>query len=104
MACRPLLNLDDDLLCRRVPGQDIPVPCADGFQLKALFLMVQPATPPAGIRAVFARQDRAGRVTSDVEEGGDAANLKMYEIQTDARVEPPGRALGQHVGPDGSSA
>jgi hypothetical protein len=57
MACRLLLNLDDDdLLCRRVPGQDIPVPYADSSQFKALFLMAQLAAPLADIRALFAPQ------------------------------------------------
>jgi hypothetical protein len=54
MACRLLLNLDDDdLLCRLVPDQEIPVPYADATQLKALFLLAQPATPLADIRAFF---------------------------------------------------
>lgn len=44
MACRLLLNLDDDdLLCQLVHGQAIPVPYANGQQLKAVFQMAQPA-------------------------------------------------------------
>jgi hypothetical protein len=56
MACRLLLNLDDDdLLCRLVPGQDIPVPYANSGQLKTLFLMAQASTPLADIRDFFPR-------------------------------------------------
>lgn len=54
MACRLLLNLDDDdLLCRLVPGQDVPVPYADASQLRTLFLMAQANTPMADIRDFF---------------------------------------------------
>ena len=54
MACRLLLNLDDDdLLCRLVPDREIPVPYADATQLKALFLLAQAAVPLADIRAFF---------------------------------------------------
>jgi hypothetical protein len=61
MACRLLLNLDDDdLLCRWFPEQDIPVPCADSSQLKALFQMAQPATPLADI-GVFCTSGQLGR-------------------------------------------
>ncbi|RCW65155.1 hypothetical protein DES41_11379 [Pseudorhodoferax soli] len=56
MACRLLLNLDDDdLLCRLVPGQDIPVPYANSGQLKTLYLMAQASTPLADIRDFFPR-------------------------------------------------
>lgn len=54
MACRLLLNLDDDdLLCQLVPGQAIPVPYANGQQLKAFFLVAQPTAPWADIRDFF---------------------------------------------------
>lgn len=65
MACRLLLNLDDDdLLCRQVPGQAIPVPYADSTQLKAMFLLAQPATQLADIRAFFAQQERQGETST----------------------------------------
>jgi hypothetical protein len=54
MACRLLLNLDDDdLLCRRVEGAAVPVPYADSDQLKTLYLMAQVASPLADIRDFF---------------------------------------------------
>jgi hypothetical protein len=54
MACRLLLNLDDDeLLCRLVPGKDIPVPYANSKQLQTLYLLAQVATPLADIRDFF---------------------------------------------------
>lgn len=54
MACRLLLNLDDDaLLCRLIPGQAVPVPYANSDQLKALYLMAQAASPLADIRDFF---------------------------------------------------
>ncbi|HVL09346.1 MAG TPA: YkgJ family cysteine cluster protein, partial [Burkholderiaceae bacterium] len=47
MACRLLLNLDDDdLLCQLVPY-------ANGQQLKAFFLLAQPAAAWADIRDFF---------------------------------------------------
>lgn len=56
MACRLLVNLDDDdVLCRLVPGQAIPVPYANSQQLKVLYLLAQPATPFADIRDFFPR-------------------------------------------------
>jgi Fe-S-cluster containining protein len=54
MACRLLVNLDDDdLLCRLVPGQAIPVPYANSQQLKGLFVLAQLAAPLADIRDFF---------------------------------------------------
>ncbi len=54
LMCRVHLNLDrDDLLCRLVPGQPIPVPYADARLLKALYLLVQPAARLADVRAFF---------------------------------------------------
>jgi Fe-S-cluster containining protein len=54
MACRLLINLDDDdLLCRLVPGQAIPVPYANSQKLKAMFLLAQPAAPLADIRDFY---------------------------------------------------
>lgn len=54
MACRLLINLDDDdLLCQLVPGQAIPVPYANTQQLKALFLQAQPGTGLADLREFF---------------------------------------------------
>lgn len=54
MACRLLVNLDDDdLLCRRVPGRNVPVPYANSQQLKGLYLLALPATRFADIRAFF---------------------------------------------------
>lgn len=54
MACRLLLNLDDDdLLCHLVPGQAIPVPYANSQQLKGLFILAQVAAPLADIRDFF---------------------------------------------------
>lgn len=56
MVCRTLLNLDDDdLLCRLVPGVDVPVPYADATRLKALYLAAQPNAELADIRAFFPR-------------------------------------------------
>lgn len=54
MACRLLLNLDDDeLLCRLVDGTPIPVPYADSRRLQALYLLAQPGAELADIRAFF---------------------------------------------------
>ncbi|KWT71765.1 MULTISPECIES: YkgJ family cysteine cluster protein [unclassified Variovorax] len=54
LACRMLLNLDDDdLLCRLVPGESVPVPYADATTLKALSLMAQPNAAFADIREFF---------------------------------------------------
>jgi hypothetical protein len=54
MACRWLLNLDDDdLLCRLVEGTPIPVPYADSRHLKALYLLAQPGAELADIRDFF---------------------------------------------------
>jgi hypothetical protein len=54
MTCRLLLNLDDDdLLCRLVPGQKVPVPYANSHQLGSLYLMAQPAADLADIRDFF---------------------------------------------------
>jgi len=54
LAGRLLLNLDDDdLLCKLVPGPDIPVPYADSGQIKTLYLMAKAAAPLADIRNFF---------------------------------------------------
>lgn len=54
LACRVLLNLDDDdLLCRLVDGAPIPVPYADSRQLKGLYLLAQPGAQLADIRDFF---------------------------------------------------
>lgn len=54
MACRLLLNLDDDdLLCRLEPGLNIPVPYAGTGEMKLLFLMAQPNVELADIRDYF---------------------------------------------------
>lgn len=54
MACRLLLNLDDDaLLCELIPGQTVPVPYANSDQLKMLYLMANVASPLADIRDFF---------------------------------------------------
>ncbi|CAN7761219.1 YkgJ family cysteine cluster protein [Pseudorhodoferax sp. LjRoot39] len=54
VACRLLLSLDDDeLLCRLIPGQAVPVPYANSDQLKTLYLMAQVASPLADIRDFF---------------------------------------------------
>ncbi|RCW66265.1 YkgJ family cysteine cluster protein [Pseudorhodoferax soli] len=54
MACRLLLNLDDDeLLCKLITGQAVPVPYANSDQLKTLYLMAQVASPLADIREFF---------------------------------------------------
>jgi hypothetical protein len=54
MACRLLLNLDDDaLLCELIPGQTVPVPYANSEQLKMLYLMANVASPLADIRDFF---------------------------------------------------
>lgn len=54
LACRVLLNLDDDeLLCRQVEGAEASVPYANAMQLKAHYLALQPAGVLADIRAFF---------------------------------------------------
>lgn len=54
MACRTLLNLDDDdLLCRHVPGEQATVPYADATKLKAFALMAQAGTQYSDIRDFF---------------------------------------------------
>lgn len=68
MACRTLLNLDDDdLLCRLVPGVEVPVPYADATQLKAFYLAAQPNAELADIRDFFpqAHGERTGRMACD---------------------------------------
>lgn len=54
MACRLLLNLDDDaLLCELIPGKTVPVPYANSDQLKMLYLLANVASPLADIRDFF---------------------------------------------------
>lgn len=54
MACRLLLNLDaDDLLCRLVPGSEIPVPYSDSRQFKLAMAQVWGNTHIADIRDWF---------------------------------------------------
>ncbi|GHD04815.1 hypothetical protein GCM10007320_66120 [Pseudorhodoferax aquiterrae] len=54
VACRLLLNLDDDaLLCRLIPGQAVPVPYANSDQFKTLYLMAQAGSALADIRDFF---------------------------------------------------
>ncbi len=54
MACRLLLNLDDDdLLCRLIEGTPVPVPYANAGQLRAVYLLAQPGAELADIRAFF---------------------------------------------------
>lgn len=54
LACRTLLNLDDDdLLCRLVPGVEVPVPYAGAGEFKALYLLAQPNAELADIRDFF---------------------------------------------------
>ncbi|MDP9894882.1 Fe-S-cluster containining protein [Variovorax boronicumulans] len=54
MACRTLLNLDDDdLLCRHADGVQADVPYADATKLKLFALMAQAGTRYADIRDFF---------------------------------------------------
>lgn len=54
VACRTLLNLDDDdLLCRHSGGGSSQVPYADATKLKAFALMAQADTQYADIRDFF---------------------------------------------------
>lgn len=54
LACRTLLNLDDDdLLCRLVPGLEVEVPYANAQQLQGLYLAAQPGAQLADIREFF---------------------------------------------------
>jgi Fe-S-cluster containining protein len=54
MACRTLLNLDDDdLLCRHAEEGPADVPYADATKLKAFAFMAQPGTQYADIREFF---------------------------------------------------
>ena len=54
MACRTLLNLDDDdLLCRHAEGAEAEVPYADARKLKGFALMAQPGTQYADIWDFF---------------------------------------------------
>jgi uncharacterized protein len=54
LPCRILINLDDDeLLCRKVDGVDVPVPYADAIVLKAHYMALQPAGVLADIRHFF---------------------------------------------------
>lgn len=54
MACRTLLNLDDDdLLCRHAEGEQADVPYADATKLKLFALMAQAGTEYADIRDFF---------------------------------------------------
>jgi Fe-S-cluster containining protein len=56
MACRLLVNLDDDdLLCRHVPGHVIPVPYANSQALKGVYLLAQPTAALADVRDFFPR-------------------------------------------------
>jgi hypothetical protein len=52
--CRVHVSLDDDdLLCRLVGGQDVPVPYADTRQVLAIFMAAQPGETMADIREFF---------------------------------------------------
>lgn len=54
IACRVLINLDDDdLLCRHVQGEMAAVPYADARSLKALALSAQASSEFADIRDFF---------------------------------------------------
>jgi Fe-S-cluster containining protein len=54
MACRTLLNLDDDdLLCRHAEGAPGDVPYADATKLRAFAVLAQPGTHYADIREFF---------------------------------------------------
>ena len=54
MACRTLINLDDDdLLCRHSEGGQATVTYADATKLKAFALMAQAGTLYADIRDFF---------------------------------------------------
>ena len=54
MACRTLINLDDDdLLCQHSEGGQAKVPYADATKLKAFALMAQADTLYADIRDFF---------------------------------------------------
>lgn len=54
MACRTLLNLDDDdLLCRHTGEEQSQVPYADATKLKAFSFMAQTGTQYADIRDFF---------------------------------------------------
>lgn len=58
MACRLLLNLDsDDLLCRLVPGSEIPVPYADNRQFRIGMANMWGASRISDIRDWFPPQD-----------------------------------------------
>lgn len=57
MACRVHFNLDDDeLLCRLVANESIPVPLANAMTIKAMYLMAQPSAKLADIRWFFPKQ------------------------------------------------
>lgn len=54
MACRTLLNLDDDdLLCRHAKEEQATVPYANATKLKAFALMAQAGTQYSDIRDFF---------------------------------------------------
>lgn len=54
MACRTLLNLDDDdLLCRHVPGYSSDVAYANAMQLKGIAVLTQAGAVYADIREFF---------------------------------------------------
>lgn len=53
-ACRTHFSLDvDDLLCRLIPGAEVPVPLADSRQLQFMILSGQPAALIGDIRDFF---------------------------------------------------
>ena len=54
LACRTLLNLDDDdLLCRHVPGHSSDVPYANAMKLKGIAVLAQAGAIYADIREFF---------------------------------------------------
>jgi len=54
LACRVYLNMDnDDLLCRLIPGQAVPVPLANATSFYQLYMKVTEGEPLADIREYF---------------------------------------------------
>jgi hypothetical protein len=63
--CRIHVSLDDDdLLCRLLPGHDVPAPYADTRQVRAIFMAAQPGETMADIREFFPDRPQTGESTA----------------------------------------
>lgn len=75
LPCRILINLDDDeLLCRKVDGVDVPVPYADAMVFKAHYMALQPAGVLADIRDFFPDEVPCSEELQALQEGAGSVD------------------------------